>query len=238
MRRFIGEKESDRSIALKGPEARHASTVLRLKPGALVIAVCDGARYECRITESSSRMVRADIIKTLAPAPPPSARITLAQAPPKGNGMDEIVRMASELGAEAVIPLQTGRTAAKLADAEKGARLERWRNIADSAEKVAGGASPCKVLSPIDLERLAILEPFRLKVVFWEEASNPLKEVLNRAEKPESILVAIGPEGGFSREEVDVLTKGGFQTASLGGRILRAATAGVVAISSILHHYS
>jgi len=237
LRRFIGSPDpADPSVLiLPAEEARHAARVVRLAAGEMITVICGGSEYECRIEQISPSMARARIVREL-PRSARGVRITLAQGMAKGGKMDDIVRMACEMGVEAFIPLFCGRAAMGGKVVEIWPKLARWKAIAVSAAKVSGGA-PCAVLEPMDMPGLAAFQYSGLKLALWEEESGSLKSVLSAPPRPENVMIVAGPEGGFSAEEMAALRAGGFATVSLGHRILRTQTAGVVASAAVLYHF-
>ena len=237
MRRFIGAPDpGDPSILLiSGSEARHAARVLRLTPGAGAVVISGGGEYECLILDISPSQVRARIVAALEPRAG-RIRITLAQGMAKGRKMDDVVRIASELGAGSIIPLFCERALPDGPAGESANRLSRWRAIADSAAKVSGGP-PCEIQPPMDIAALASIPPRDLKLVFWEMEKTSLKTILAGLPRPASALIVIGPEGGFSEKEIGLMRGAGFTAASLGERILRTQTAGAAAICAIQYHF-
>ncbi|MDH5510549.1 MAG: 16S rRNA (uracil(1498)-N(3))-methyltransferase [Nitrospinota bacterium] len=239
MRAFIGQADpEDPSILLlTSGEARHAFKVARLKPGGMARVLAAGRSHECSVIEISSSLAKLRIESTIRESGDSGPRITLAQGIVKGKAMDDIVRVASELGAAEIIPLLTGRVEGVGADKTIPNRVERWRSIAASAAKVSSHPLPCAIHPPMTLAHLAEMEA-DLKLAFWEDESHTLKSILRDVNAISSVLIVIGPEGGFSEEEAASLRAMGIRTASLGSRILRARTAGAAAILAVQYHFS
>ena len=239
MRAFIGQAdpEDPSLLLLTGGEARHACKVARLKPGGMALVLADGKSHECSVIEISPTQARLRIESTMPHREESGPRIILAQGIAKGKAMDDIVRITSELGATEIIPLLTDRVEGVGADKSIPNRVERWRSIAASAAKVSGGPTPCVIHPPMTLAHLPEVEA-DLKVAFWEEESATMKSILRDVSDISSVLIVIGPEGGFSGEEAASLRAMGIRTASLGARILRARTAGAAAILALQYHFS
>ena len=216
---------------------RYVKSVLRMKRGEHLI-LFDGAgwEYETVIKDFFADGINIEVLgkKRIQDDAP---RIALFQALPKANKMDSIVRKATELGASKIIPFQSARSIPRLTADKARARVSRWRNIATEAARQCGRSDipdVCDVLS--FNEMLATAEGGALKIIFWEEESERgAKEVLRdkSCEGAKDISVIVGPEGGFSREEVERAVKKGFISVSLGKNILKVETAAVTILSII-----
>jgi len=216
---------------------RYVKSVLRMQKGERLI-LFDGAgcEYETVITDFSADGVNVEILekKRIRDDAP---RIALFQALPKANKMDSIVRKATELGASKIIPFQSARSIPRLAADKARARVSRWRSIVAEASRQCGRVDIPDVSDVLSFnEMLAAAEGGALKIIFWEEESEKgAKEVLRdkSCEGAKDISVIIGPEGGFSREEVERAAKKGFISVSLGKNILKVETAAVAILSII-----
>jgi 16S rRNA (uracil1498-N3)-methyltransferase len=164
------------------------------------------------------------------------SRIVLAQGLLKGQKMDLVVRQAAEAGVSAVIPLLASRS---VAQGESGsARRERWERIVKEAMQQSGSATRTKVLEPIAPRELPSalgsldLGPACPRILLHEAplAQSSMHGYLTGA--PEAIALCVGPEGGFSRDEVDLLLAGGFSPLRFSGAILRAETAALYAVAA------
>jgi len=240
MRVFLVEPDNidGDTVAIENSDVHHIKNVLRLKSGDEIFVVDGAAKFRCEIVQMTDESVKALVKEKLALTNRPSVTIKLAQAIPKGRKMDDIVRMACELGAVSVIPAITERCVVKFDGKSIINKTERWREIAKSAAKQSRASFTTEVLDLTALETLAETEKDGLRIVMWEgETRTTLKQVLSGHEKPESILILIGPEGGFTAEEVELLTGQGFIAASFGNSILRTETAGAAVISAVLYHY-
>ena len=163
--------------------------------------------------------------------------LTLAQGLPKGDKLDAIVRMATELGATRVVPLVCRRSVVRMEPGRSAARRVRWERIAREAAKQCGRTSVPDVCAPAPLVRW--LEDARepgLLLCLWEAESTLLDAVLP-AECPARITLVVGPEGGLAPEEVADLRAAGAVLAGLGPRILRTETAGPVGLALLQSRY-
>lgn len=226
------------SVTITGPDVHHIRNVLRLKTGSeIIVSSGSGGRFSCEITQIEKDHVTAMAIRKLSVATSYSPTLILAQSAPKGRKMDDIVRMACEMGVAKIIPVIAERSlAAREADVSVS-KLDRWRAIALAAARQCGSPGVAEITAPVALHNLPAESHETLRIVFWENETKSLKSVLDNTPRPNSVLVLIGPEGGFSREEVELLISHGFKTASLGVTTLRTETAGIVALSAIHHHF-
>lgn len=221
-------------VLLRGEEAHHAARVCRCRPGDLIDAT-DGAGtlYRCRVVVCSVDTTEAEVLDRLTEHGEARARVTLAVAPVKGERFDWLVEKAVEAGAARIVPMLTGRTVV-----EGGGRLERWRRVALAAMKQSRRARLTEVTEARPFgEALPELErEVDLLLLAWEgaEASDSLSKVIP-ASPVNSVGILVGPEGGFTEEEVAAARAAGARPFSLGPRRLRTETAGMLAVALVLH---
>jgi 16S rRNA (uracil1498-N3)-methyltransferase len=225
-------------VTFDSDEAHHLAHVLRLGPGATVKAV-DGRGHEIivRLTRVGGQGAEGAIVRRGAAEGESPLSLTLAQGVPKGSKLDLVVRMATELGVQIVVPLLLERTIARPDPARSSHRVLRWRRIAREAAKQSGRAVIPEVRTPITLDRW-LEEPHDrgLFVCLWEGERTPLAATLP-AGTPARATVLVGPEGGLSLPEVERLRSAGARVAGLGPRILRTETAGIVALALLQARY-
>lgn len=225
-------------LALSAEDVHHLRDVLRLAPGDEIIAVgLDGAAALIRLTAVGAEGVRGEIRESVeAPRVP---RVWLAQGLAKGEKMDLVVRMATELGCERIVPLMTSRSVVRLDPGKAASRVERWQRIAAGAAKQAQLTRVPEVTALADVAGLmGALASTALVLVAWEDAAGAPGIATAIADATLSsdaaVAIVVGPEGGFSAEEVAVLVGQGAQVVSLGDTVLRTETAGVVATALAL----
>lgn len=222
---------------LGGENLRYVKSVLRMKKGDHLI-LFDGAgwEYETVIKNFSADGINVEVLGKNR-IQDGAVKITVLQALPKANKMDSIIRKATELGAHKIIPFRSARSVPQLTADKARARVSRWRSIATEAVRQCGRADIPEVKDVLSFEEmLASAEGGALKIIFWEEESERgIKKLLrdNRCEGEKDITVMIGPEGGFSKEEVDSAVKRGFMSVSLGRNVLKVETAAVTILSII-----
>ena len=220
---------NDERVTLDRAASRHLVKVLRLQVGAEV-SIFDG-----RGTEIQGRIVRASTAgvevalgqRRRVPLPP--VRITLLQSVPRGDRMDIIVQKTTELGVTRIVPVLSSRGMVK----PPPGKTRRWRTIAQEAARQSGRADVPEVaeVTALDAALAGSAEAGGTRLVLWEEErALPLRRIFAQA-PPLPVTLLVGPEGGFSQEEVASARAQGFRTVGLGPRILRVETAALVAIA-------
>jgi 16S rRNA (uracil1498-N3)-methyltransferase len=224
----------DRSVSLPADEAAHLRRVLRVKAGAAV-RLFDGRGREvaARVTSVDRAAVVAEIGDPVAAAPEWGVHVTLAQAVLKGDKIDDVIRDAVMMGVAAVQPLLTARTDVPAAAFTHGRRLERWQRIAVSSAKQCGRAVVPPVLTPQALTDCLDAAQAEITLMLVEPAAVTASAAgaWPRADAPKTVMVLVGPEGGWANEEVAQAMSAGCLPVSLGPRTLRADAAAIVALS-------
>lgn len=237
MSRFFVEKEQidKNKIMITGEDAKHIKTVLRCKLGEEII-ICDGQGYDynCSISEID-HVVIAEIKNVSESASEPDTKITLFQGLPKSDKMELIIQKCVELGVEKIIPVNTERVIVKL-DKKEDKKLERWQKISLSASKQCGRGKIPQIGHILNFqEAIQEASKFDLAVIAYEKEENiGLKELIKNF-NGQTVAVFIGPEGGFSEEEIIKAKTNGLKTITLGKRILRTETAGMSMLSILLY---
>jgi 16S rRNA (uracil1498-N3)-methyltransferase len=211
--------------------AHHLGRVLRAAVGDLVQAVDPhGELLSVRLTAIAPRRAEGLVVDRTRLETESPLRLTLAQAVPKGDRMEGIVRMTTELGVSRVIPLLTERGVVRL-------EPDRWQRVAREAAQQSGRARAPEITSPRALSDWRP-DPERdgLVVCFWEEEPRGLMGRLP-AGPCSAATVIVGPEGGLTAGEVGSLAEAGALVAGLGPRVLRTETAGAVAVALLQAHY-
>ena len=241
MRHFLVDEigAADDTVTIAGAEARHILRVLRLGPGSrLVLQDRRGARFRAVIVGVDRRQVAVRIERALPTPPPSPVRIVLCQSLLKSHAMDYLIQKTSELGVDTLIPFICSRTVVRIPSERAANRLERWRQIASNATKQSGRDRTLVVQRPVALPELlkAVRQDAALKVVFWEEeGSTDLKRLLGESSQSQAFIGMVGPEGGFTKEEMEAAKEAGFVSASLGYRVLRSETA-ATAVAAIVQY--
>lgn len=239
MNRFFVDKEqiSEDKINIMGQDVKHIRDVLRLKSDENIEIVSDGQCYICKILDIKSSNVYCKVIDKCNGKSEPPISISLFQGIAKGNKMDFIIQKSTEIGVKDIYPVITKRTIVKINNRKKEkSKMQRWNNIAEEAAKQSKRDSIPIVNDIISFkEMLNILKDEKNIIVPYEmENKVGLKEILKNLQG-KRINIIIGPEGGFEEEEIEELRDIGGQVITLGPRILRTETAGIVALSIVLY---
>jgi 16S rRNA (uracil1498-N3)-methyltransferase len=220
-------------LRVEGNEVKHIRRVLRLKAGDEIIVFDSlGKEYEGTIIEETTSSVVIKIQNIFLSKRDSPLDVTLAQSLLKGEKMDYLIQKATELGVKEIIPFFSSRSVPLLEKSGRLKRHHRWGRIAIEASKQCGRGVVPKIEPLQDYsEMLQIASPGSLRLILWEREGGPLKEVLERSKEKTRIFFIIGPEGGFSQEEVEEAKRAGFIPVTLGRRILRAETASLCLLS-------
>lgn len=217
------------------PEAAsaHLVRVLRQEPGdACTLFNGDGNDYQARIISIGKRETRL-LVGSSAPVDRESPlRVVLLQGIARGEKMDLILQKATELGVHEVRPLFSDRSEVKLDGPRAEKRLAHWRSVVVSACEQSGRAAVPPVLAPAALDAvLDGLPEVGLRLILDPEGSVTFASLAADARQP--LVLAVGPEGGWSDRDREQLVRAGFQGLRLGPRILRTETAGLAAIAAL-----
>jgi 16S rRNA (uracil1498-N3)-methyltransferase len=233
----------DRKIDLTREQQHYLNRVLRLQGGDRFIAMDGRGHWWLAVLEVQETGLFASITEEIAVNRELPVEVILMAALPKGNGFDEVVRQAAELGVASIVPVTSDRTLLKPSDQ----KVERWRRIAAEAAEQSERQIVPTILEPVPFD-VAVKDcgqKYRFICVargnnrhLWDclAALAPPQSPLIRGEQDGgelSIVIAIGPEGGWTEGEVKRAIEFGFEAVSLGSRILRAVTAPIVALSLV-----
>ncbi len=227
MRRFFTQPDNitGSTVILSGEQAHHLISVLRLQPGQF-IELFDGSGtiYHVEIINITGKTVEGRITSHLTEHINDPFPLTLAQGILKGKKMDLVVQKATELGVETLIPIVT-----QYSEQQKHLerRIQRWQRIMVESCKQCGRSTPMQITPACPMEEIATAT-FHYPILCWEGEQ---KKIL-RPEffaQPGSILLLIGPEGGFHKREILWAGENRFTAITLGPLTLRAETAAIAA---------
>lgn len=243
MARFFVHEEAiqDNIVFVTGPDVKHIARVLRLEPGDILeICTLDGQAREFRaiIREITNKDVTCVITGEKTGMTEPPVQVTLYQGLPKGEKMEFVIQKSVELGVKRVVPVLCERTVVKLDEKKAADRQKRWQRVAEEAAKQSRRTVIPTVTMPVTFRQaVEQVNSEMLAIMPWEEEQiKGIRPVLTwKAEANRNVAVFIGPEGGFSREEADLARARGVVPVSLGPRIMRTETAGIVAVAIILY---
>jgi len=226
-------------VRITGKELHHLVDVVRLREGD-EITVLDGVGglYEATLI-SCTRDIAVGEIKNHRQIKPPLVKVTLFVGLPKSDKMDMIVQKATELGAYQVIPFLCQRSVPHLSAERAERRVARWRQIAVAASKQSRRPFFPAISHILNFDKALEESHSDLRLVFTPYISsvgpNRLKDVLGQNIGAKKVSIFIGPEGGFTENEVSQATSAGAVPVLLGNNILRTETAAIAALAIVLY---
>ena len=230
----------DDCVAITGPLAYHLIESLRVQPGEEIwLAQSGGPRYRARVLCADPGRLTAAILFRSELPPASSPHITLGLALVKREHMDWAIQKATELGVARLVPLITSRTVVRVRAERIPNRLVRWRAIAREAAQQSMRWEIPEVTEPESFEIWCEKERQAMcRLLLWENPQGKLlRESLRGKPTPATLAMAIGPEGGFDAEEVTKAQQSGFETVSLGSRILRTESAVLATLAIIQYEW-
>ncbi len=237
MHRFFIPQLYNEEMTITGVDAKHIGKVLRMQPGdKLQIVSDDGVSALAEVAAITESTVTVRCLEKLAESHEPAVKITLAQGLAKGEKMDFIIQKAVELGAYSIVPVAMEHSVVRLDGAKADKKVERWQKIAEAAAKQSKRDIIPQVQDVQTIKEMLANNDCKTKIIAYEcEDRMSLKTALREAGQMEDLLLIIGPEGGISEAELAKAREAGAVPVSLGRRILRAETAGLVAMSAIFY---
>lgn len=236
---FVNESQIwDKTIRIEGDDVFHIKNVLRMRVGEeLSVVVSDkAAEYRCAIKEFMDDAVECELLFVKESDVELKNKIYLFQALPKQDKMELIIQKAVELGVYEIIPVATKRAVVKLDGAKEAKKIDRWNAISEAAAKQSKRRIVPRVNNVLSFkEAVEYAVGSSVKVIPYElcsmDAMEETRKILSSVKEGESVAVFIGPEGGFTEEEIIIAKESGIIPITLGRRILRTETAGFVVLS-------
>jgi len=228
------ENKVDDHIVFRQQDRNHICNSLRLEEGDQVLCFDgQGRQYLVRLDKVEKQGVEGKVLRSQQSENESPLSISLVQAWLKESKMSAIVRQASELGIVNFFPLITDRCQIKKKSLQESSKASRWREIARQASRQSGRSFVPEIYkqfyTPKEFFELKL--EYDLKLLFWENEKNAKLHSIPDCKKAKTAALIFGPEGGWSEDEIELAQSNGFQTISLGPRILRAETAPIAAIS-------
>ncbi len=243
---FVKENQiSNNKIEIVGDDVNHITNVLRMKQGE-ILKVCNqetGENYIAEIINAQKNSVTCEIQEKLEETAESNVDITLYQGLPKFEKMELIIQKNTEVGVNAIVPVIMERTVVKLDEKQVSKKLERWQKIAEIAAKQSMRDKIPEIKNIIKINKISDSlknEKFDTILVAYENEEKTmlkkeLKKLENLKDKKYKIAIIIGPEGGISEKEIEQLNNLGAKCVSLGRRILRTETAGIIMSGDIMY---
>ncbi len=238
---FIHSKQiSGETIRIDGPDFEHIIKVRRSTKGdTLTLSDENGFDYTAQIQKVYLDYLLASILDKRRSYSELDVKIHIYQALPKGSKMEFVIQKNVELGAVELIPCVMSRCIVKL-DGKEKQKQTRWQKISEEAAKQSGRAFIPRIAEPMRFsEAVQALKEHPVGFAAYEgECPLTLKQLLRQYPNPAEVGFLIGPEGGFSQEEIDLLNQNNIPCVTLGARILRTETAAMAVTAAISYEYS
>ncbi|MFR5876666.1 MAG: 16S rRNA (uracil(1498)-N(3))-methyltransferase [Eubacterium sp.] len=233
MNKLFIDYTPENEILLDGESARHIAKSLRMKVGDM-LTVTDGKGndFGCQIDEITRETVHLMVCYQQASSSEPSCKVTIYQGVPKSSKLEDIIQKCVELGVTRIVPTLTKRCVSRPDEKSADKKNQRYQKIALEAAQQSGRGIIPEISNMITLKQAIANDDSQTKIVFYEGGGEPIKTIIKA--ECESVSIYIGPEGGFEKDEVDMIVSSGAVQATLGPRILRTQTAPVAALSAIM----
>lgn len=229
MQRYFCNCNNNKFILSK-EDSYHITKVMRYDVGTKIEIVDKGILYIAEIIELTPLVIAKKIEEV--PCIKEICNTTIVQSLVSEQKMDYILQKGTELGAESFIPLITDRSVVKVND-KINKKVERWNTIVKEASEQSKRLNIPKVLNPYTIKEISNLDYDYKILCSVNEMSKSIKTVLSNIKESDRILVVIGPEGGFTKEEEQKLLDNGFISVTLGDRVLRTETASLFVLSIV-----
>ncbi|MCL1833895.1 MAG: 16S rRNA (uracil(1498)-N(3))-methyltransferase [Leptospirales bacterium] len=235
---FIKESDIDETKAtIKGEECHHLINVRRIKIGDILdIRTESGRGFKAEIVNISHSEILLKLLKEIE-ADQKIIDIALYMSLLKGGNFEFVIRKAAEVGVNRIIPVYSSRTIPEI-EKKVEDKLKRWNKIALSASKQCLRDNVPVVEHPINFDHAVKDNGRSIKLAAHPGSESELKNLLALKERPESVSILIGPEGGFTNSELDLASKHGWNIVNFGHTNLRAETAAIIIPSLIIYQWS
>lgn len=226
-------------IHITGDTVNHIKNVLRLGINdEITINDRQGNDYKCIIKEIDNSCVIGTIKERYAASTEPQVEVVLFQSLIKGEKLEWVIQKSIEIGVTTIIPIETSRCIVKLESKKKtDAKVQRWNKIAEAAAKQSGRGIVPKVMEPITFKEALSYANEHLDaacIPYEKEKEQSIKTFLQKS-NASRVGILIGPEGGFTEDEVRMAMESSIVSVTLGPRILRSETAGLVVLANIMY---
>lgn len=239
-RYFVNRDQFEQdAVTITGDDAHHLIRVMRARAGdRLICGNGQDREVEAEISEIGKNEVRAMIVRELPMNAEPQVAVWIAQSLPKGDKMDAVIQKCTEIGATRFVPFFSQRTVVQYDRKQEAKRLERWQKIAKEAAEQAHRNRIPGVETPLSWKRmLETAGKADAALLCYEKESTRLigERLRELPELSGTIMLIVGPEGGFSEKESSEAEAAGCVPVGLGKRILRTETAAMVGLTCILY---
>lgn len=233
MQRYFVKEKNDNQFILENTDIHHIKKVMRCKNNDKIEIVYDKKVYLCNIDDIET--MNLSIIETYSEERESNINLTIAVSLVQEQKFDLILQKLTELGVNEIIPVKTERSIVKLDKSKENKKKTRWETICKEASEQSHRITIPKINDIITLKELLNQKKELNLICSLNDTTKPLEEYLTNNLK--EILFVIGPEGGFTKKEEEFLIENGFQSTSLGKRVLRVETAAIYVASIINYVY-
>lgn len=234
MQRYFGQIVGKNAVLIDSDQ-HHLLKVMRAHPGDVIEVVNEGDVYVCQV--ESIKPLKIRVARKLKEDHEIHVNVILACALLKGDKLDYVIQKTCELGVSEIVFLKTKRTITKINVLEREAKFNRFRRIAKEACEQSKRSAIPLITRLIDFNQIdSLMAKYRLIANVDEDggsATTSFLQVANKLKNGDSVVILIGPEGGFDVDEIALAKRLGFKDISLGKRILRAETASITVIGVI-----
>ena len=235
MLRYFTNKKVDNEFILNEDDLYHIKTVMRMKDNDQIIVVMDKKAYLCCL-ENVKDNIKIIIKNELPKVDYNTPDVTLIIPILKEQKMDLILQKSTELGVSKIIPIITKRSIVKVNESSQDKKIDRWRRIVKEASEQSHRVEIPEVLPIRTIDQLKDLDGFNLVCSTKEKVKN-IKLVMKNVKTCDKINLVIGPEGGLDELEEERLNKMGFESITLGNRIMRVETVPLFLLSVINYEF-
>ncbi len=235
MQRYFVDQKIENKFTLNSEDSYHILKVMRMTIGDRIEIVFNEKTYICFIVCLEPHIV-AEVLEEKSEMNELPISVTLVQALVKEQKMDIILQKATELGVDQMIPYQATRSVIKINQKETK-KINRWQKIIKEASEQSKRTKIPKVQPVMTISDLLTLKDYDKKLLCTvQENTKNLKNLLSNVREGAKMIVVVGPEGGFTKEEEEQFIQAGFQTVSLGKSVLRTETASLFIMSAVRYH--
>lgn len=218
-------------------QSHHLINVLRMAKDSEIIVIDNtNTEYKARILDDAAKEMEIIIVEQVLIEREPQTKVTIFQGLPKADKMEQVIMRGTEIGAHGFVPVTMARSVVQLDSKKAAKKLERWQKIALSAAQQAARQHIPDVQALHSFkDMLSVLNTYDKVFLLYENEQEQSFNDISLNMFMGKIALIIGPEGGLADHEVGALLKAGAYPISLGPRIMRTETAGIVALSIILY---
>lgn len=234
MQRYFAESKNGNNFLLKNDDIYHIKTVMRMKENEKIIVVYENIPYLCELENINQNLI-VNIKEQLEIRNDKLPKITLIIPLLKEQKMDLILQKATELGVSEIIPVILSRSIIKIDGKKENSKIDRWMRIVKEASEQSHRNEIPTITNVKKIEELELKD---LNIVCsTRERANNIKYTLKNNSSCGTINVVVGPEGGLTEKEEEILLKKGFEAVTLGTRIMRVETVPIYIMSVINYEY-